>query len=65
MNIGEIIPITDLIEIPALGMKRILEEGSIYGWYGITFDELGGGNYIVTTYFGDWPKENLSWSVED
>lgn len=115
LNIGEIIPITDLIEIPALGMKRILEEGSIYGWYGITFDELGGGNYIVTTYFGDqidmryeyfydgenfyiidnrsyndgylymwngkwgqeyemtgvdcyfgdWPKENLSWSVED
>ncbi len=46
-------------------MKRILEEGSVYGWYGITFDEHGEGNYIVTTYLGDRSKENLAWSVED
>ena len=50
LSTGELIPITELIEIKPEEMRKILEDGTIGSWFEVEYDELADNNYIITDF---------------
>ena len=50
LSTGELIPITELIEIKPEEIRMILEERTKGSWFEIEYDELADNNYIITNY---------------
>ncbi len=50
LSTGELIPITELIEIKPEEMRKILEDRTIGSRFEVEYDELADNNYIITNY---------------
>ena len=48
LSSGELLPITELIDIKPEEMKKILQDGTKDSWNEVSFEELMGNNYKVT-----------------
>lgn len=50
LNTGELVPITDLIEIEPKNIKQILEDGAKGSWDKVEYVDLKNNNYVITKY---------------